>query len=86
MALSHADWGPFHKDKNLNLDLRLFEEIEKEIGESLERIAAELVSGRPTDFSDYKLRVGKISGLKEALLIAREAQKRVLGIEDTRER
>lgn len=69
-----------------SLDLRLFEEIEKEVGERLEKIASELVSGRPTDFSDYKLRVGKISGLKEALLIAKEAQKRVLGIDDTRER
>lgn len=63
-----------------SLDLRLFEEIEKDIGERLEQIAAELVSGRPVDWSDYKLRVGKISGLREALQIANEAQKRVLGV------
>ena len=64
-----------------SLDLRLFEEIEKDLGERLEQIASELVSGRPTDWADYKLRVGKLSGLREALLIANEAQKRVLGID-----
>lgn len=63
-----------------SLDLRLFEEIEKDVGERLEQIAAELVSGRPVDWPDYKLRVGKISGLREALQIANEAQKRVLGV------
>jgi hypothetical protein len=84
LALSRADWGPIYKDGQLNLDLKLYEEIEKALGERLEQIASEVVSGKPVDYSDYKLRVGKISGLREALLIANEAQKRVLGIDETR--
>lgn len=68
-----------------SLDLRLFEEIENALGERLEQLAAELVSGKPIDWADYKMRVGKISGLREALQIANEAQKSVLGIDNNRE-
>lgn len=69
-----------------SLDLRLFEEIENALGERLEQLASELVSGKPIDWADYRMRVGKISGLREALQIANEAQKSVLGVDDNRER
>jgi hypothetical protein len=70
----------------MNLDLQLFQEIEKILGEQLEQQAAELVSGKASDYSDYRYRVGRIRGIQNALEAAREAQKRVLGIGETRER
>ena len=82
MALSHADWGPFHKDKNLNLDLQLFQELEKILGEQLEQQAAELVAGRASSFDDYKFRIGRIRGIQNALEAAREANRRTIGMED----
>jgi len=66
----------------MNLDLRLFKEIEQQIGEQLEHHAAELVNGKPTDWADYRYRYGRIKGLRDALEVAREAQARVLGVED----
>lgn len=67
-----------------SLDLRLYQEIEREIAERLEKLAAEVVAGKPTDFPDFKNRVGRIRGLQDALVIAQEAQKRVLGVEGKR--
>ena len=67
-----------------SLDLRLFQEIEREIAGRLEQLAAELVAGKATDLPDYKNRVGRIRGLQDALAIAQEAQKRVLGVEGKR--
>ena len=64
-----------------SLDLRLYQEIEREIAERLEKLAAEVVAGKATDLPDYKHRVGRIRGLQDALAVAQEAQKRVLGID-----
>lgn len=64
-----------------SLDLRLYQEIEREIAERLEKLAAEVVAGKPTDFPDFKNRVGRIRGLQDALEIAREANARVIGID-----
>jgi hypothetical protein len=66
----------------VNLDLRLYQEIEKDIGEMLERQAAEIVSGRATDWADYKYRTGYIKSLRDALSAVRDAQSRVLGVHD----
>lgn len=66
----------------MNLDLKLYQEIQKDFGELLERLAAELISGRATDFADYRYRCGKISAIKEALSIAHEANRRAIGLED----
>ena len=66
----------------MNLDLRLYQEIEKDIGEMLERQAAEIVSGRATDWADYKYRTGYMKALRDALVVARDAQSRVLGVHD----
>lgn len=63
-----------------SLDLRLFREIEKEISEAVERHATELMSGRAVDWADYRGRVQYLKAMRDALDIAREAQKRVLGV------
>lgn len=66
----------------MNLDLKLYQEFEKIIGELLEKHAAELVTGRSTDWGDYKFRVGQLKGLREALAIAQEANRRTIGVDD----
>jgi hypothetical protein len=66
----------------LNLDLKLYQLIEKEIGEHLEKHAAELVMGKPLNFEDYKFRVGVIRGLRDALSIAEEANREAIGLND----
>lgn len=67
-----------------SLDLRLFEEIEKEIVELLERHAAELVTGKANEWADYRFRVGYMKALRDALDAAKEAQNRVLGVSNER--
>ncbi len=66
----------------MNLDLKLYQLIEKEIGEHLEKHAAELVMGKPLNFEDYKFRVGVIRGLRDALSIAEEANREAIGLSD----
>jgi hypothetical protein len=66
----------------VNLDLRLYTELERELGDIVEKHATELVLGRATDYADYRYRVGQLKGLREALAIASEANKRVIGVED----
>ena len=68
----------------MNLDLRLYSEIEKALGELLEKHAAELVLGRATDYADYRFRTGQLKGLREALSLAEEANKRVIGVDKER--
>lgn len=67
-----------------SLDLRLFEAIEKDLLEVIERQASELVLGRSTDWADYKGRVQYLKAMRDALEIAREAQSRVLGVKNER--
>lgn len=66
----------------MNLDLVLYQELERDISEEVEKLAASLLDGNVTDLSDYKFRVGKIRGFRDALKLAREAQARVLGIDE----
>ena len=63
-----------------SLDLRLFEEIENVLVEIVERQAQEIVLGRSSDWADYKGRVQYLKAMRDALEVAREAQKRVLGV------
>jgi hypothetical protein len=70
----------------VNLDLRLYREIEKDIGSRLEELAAQIVDGKATSFDDYRHRVGRIRGLQDALEVARDANQRVIGVEDKRDR
>ena len=65
-----------------SLDLKLYQLLEKEIMERLEHYASELVSGKPTDYTHYKLVVGRIKGLQEALEVAKEANRKAIGLED----
>jgi hypothetical protein len=65
-----------------SLDLKLYQLIEQEIGERLEKHAAEIVTGRATSYDDYRHRVGVIKGLREALSIAEEANREAIGLED----
>lgn len=67
-----------------SLDLRLFEKIEKEILEVIERQAAELVLGRSNDWADYKGRTQYLKAMRDALDICREAQNEVLGVKTER--
>jgi hypothetical protein len=67
-----------------SLDLRLFEEIEKEIVELLERHAAEIVMGKASDWADYRGRTQYMKALRDALGVARDAQQRVLGVSNER--
>ena len=68
----------------MNLDLRLYQLIEKEIGEHLEKHAAELVSGRAVDWADMRYRVGVIKGLRDALSIAKDANAEIIGVDRER--
>ena len=68
----------------MNLDLRLYKELEQEFGEMLERHAAEIVTGKATDWADYKYRTGYLKALRDALEVAREANKRVIGVDTER--
>lgn len=65
----------------MNLDLRLYQELEKDLSDELEKLAAELVGGKAQSFDDYRYRVGRMKGVQDALAIAQEAQKRILGVE-----
>ena len=69
-----------------SLDLRLYQFIEEEYGQLLEKLAAELVNGRAVDFSDYRYRDGRIHGVREALELAKDANRRAIGLEDKTER
>ena len=62
--------------------MRLYQEIEKILGEQLEQQAAELVSGKASDYADYRFRIGRIRGIQNALEAAREANRRTIGMED----
>lgn len=64
----------------MNLDTRLYQELEKSLAELQEQLAAELVTGKATSFEDYRFRVGRLKGLADALHAAQEAQKKVLGL------
>lgn len=63
----------------MNLDLRLYQELEKALSEIAEKLGAELITGKAQNFDDYRFRVGRLKGLQDALEVAQEAQKRVLG-------
>jgi hypothetical protein len=65
----------------LNLDLRLYQELEKDLADMQEQLAAEIVSGKAQSFDDYRYRVGRLKGLQDALAAAHEVQQRVLGVE-----
>jgi len=67
-----------------SLDLRLYQLIEEEYGQLLEKLAAELIAGRASDYSDYRYRVGRIHGIREALEIAKSANRKAIGVEDER--
>jgi hypothetical protein len=64
----------------MNLDLRLYQELEKTLAELQEQLAAELVTGKANSYEDYRFRVGRLKGLADALHAAQEAQKKVLGL------
>lgn len=65
----------------MNLDLRLYQELETALAEMQQQLAAEIVSGKAQSFDDYRYRVGRLKGLQDALAAAHEAQQRVLGVE-----
>lgn len=69
----------------MNLDLKLYQLVEEELGQLLEKLAAELIAGRASDYSDYRYRVGRIHGVREALEIAKQANRKAIGL-DTEER
>jgi hypothetical protein len=64
----------------MNLDTRLYQELEKTLAELQEQLAAELVTGKASSYEDYRFRVGRLKGLADALHAAQEAQKKVLGL------
>lgn len=66
----------------MNLDLRLFTEIEKILTELQEQLAAELILGKAQSFDDYRFRVGRMKGVSDALSAAQEANKRIIGLEN----
>jgi hypothetical protein len=64
----------------MNLDTRLYQELERALAELQEQLAAELVTGKANSYEDYRFRVGRLKGLADALHAAQEAQKKVLGL------
>lgn len=67
-----------------SLDLRLYQLIEQEFGDLLEKLASEIVSGRASDYSDYRYRVGRIHGIREALELAKNANRKAIGLDEER--
>jgi hypothetical protein len=65
----------------VNLDLKLYQEIEKSLAEQIDQIASEIIGGKAQSFDDYRFRVGRLKGLQDALVVAQESQKRILGVE-----
>lgn len=63
----------------MRLDLMLFQEIEKILLETQEKLAAEIVQGKASDYADYRYRVGRLKGIADALAAADEAGKRLIG-------
>ena len=49
------------------------------IEEELEKLAAEIVQGKASDYADYRYRVGRLKGIADALAAADEAGKRLIG-------
>lgn len=70
----------------MNLDTRLFQELEKAIHEQLEAQSLQLIDGKALSFDDYRFRVGRLRGLRDALEAAREANARVIGVSDKKDR
>jgi len=68
----------------LNLDTRLFTEIEKILLELQEQLASEMILGKAQSFDDYRYRVGRMKGVSDALNAAREANRRIIGIDEGR--
>lgn len=68
----------------MNLDLRLFQEIEKILTELQEQLASEMILGKAQSFDDYRYRVGRMKGVADALHAAREANKRIIGLDTER--
>ena len=62
----------------MNLDLKLYQELEKSLSEIAEKLGAELITGKALSFDDYRFRVGRLRGLQDALEVAQETQKRIL--------
>jgi DNA-binding PucR family transcriptional regulator len=62
----------------VNLDLRLYQELEKALSEIAEKLGSEIITGKAQSFDDYRFRVGRLRGLQDALEVAQEAQKRIL--------
>ena len=54
------------------------------LGDQLEQHAAELITGKATDWADMRYRVGVIKGLREALSIAKDANAKIIGVEKER--
>jgi hypothetical protein len=52
----------------------------------LERQAAELIASRAIDWADYKFRTGYVKALRDVLEVAREANRRAIGVDDKTER
>ena len=68
----------------MNLDLRLFQELEKQLLELQDQLASELIMGKAQSFDDYRYRVGRMKGVADALHAAREANNRIIGVEEER--
>ena len=68
----------------MNLDTRLFTEIEKILLELQEQLASEMILGKAQSFDDYRYRVGRMKGVSDALNAAREANRRIIGIDEGR--
>lgn len=64
-----------------SLDLRLFTEAEKVLNDLREKLASEVISGKASDFADYRYRVGKLKGLSDAYEALVDVQRSVLGLE-----
>ncbi len=63
-----------------SLDLALFQRLAEHISEQIEAETAALARGSSASFDDYRYRVGRIKGLREALEYARDANREILGL------
>jgi hypothetical protein len=66
----------------MNLDLLLYEELVKILADLHEQLILELGGGKAQSFDDYRYRVGRLKGISDALNAAKEAQRKVLGLDD----
>ena len=60
-------------------DYRFYDMLRAQLNEEITAKAGDVAIGIATDYADYKLRCGRIEGLREALACAEDVFKKITG-------